>query len=162
LQTPTWEESDTCQQCNKPFFWNFRMMFDLKTVGMRQHHCRRCGKAVCEACSPNKLTIPIMGFESAVRVCSICHSLLKDQDRPSHVVLINAMHSITAMDLDETKKRMITVGQDRVVKVIFFSPLVDKSLSCRIFSDLGCTGTIFFEERIEHYLLLPYYWVEKK
>ncbi|OQV23767.1 WD repeat and FYVE domain-containing protein 2 [Hypsibius exemplaris] len=116
-ETPSWVESDNCQQCNKPFFWNFRMMFDTKTLGQRQHHCRNCGKAVCEACSPNRLTIPLMGFETAVRVCSICYALLKDKDRPSHAVLINVLHAVMSMDLDEMKKRMVTVGQDRVVKV---------------------------------------------
>lgn len=117
LQTPQWVESDTCQQCNKPFFWNFRMMFDLKTMGMRQHHCRNCGKAVCEACSPSRLTIPLLGFESAVRVCMICYNQLKDEDRPAHAILHNSLHSVSAMDLDETRKRMITVGTDRVVKI---------------------------------------------
>lgn len=93
------------------------MMFDTKTLGIRQHHCRHCGKAICDVCSPEKLTIPLMGFESPVRVCSVCFSSLKDEERPSHAVLMNAMHPISCIDVDETKKRMITVGQDKVVKV---------------------------------------------
>ena len=40
FQTSDWAESDNCQLCSKPFFWNFRAMYDQKQLGMRQHHCR--------------------------------------------------------------------------------------------------------------------------
>lgn len=36
LQTPEWAESDNCQRCQKPFFWNFKSMYDQKTIGIRQ------------------------------------------------------------------------------------------------------------------------------
>ncbi len=39
-QSSDWVESDTCQLCSKPFFWNFRAMYDQRQLGMRQHHCR--------------------------------------------------------------------------------------------------------------------------
>ncbi|GAU89035.1 hypothetical protein RvY_01633 [Ramazzottius varieornatus] len=126
-ETPTWQESDTCQQCNKPFFWNFKMMFDVKQLGMRQHHCRHCGKAICDACSPNRLTIPIMGFECPVRVCVVCYGLLKDQSRASKAVLNNTMHSITSIDVDETRKHMLTVGQDKVIKIWNVKNLLQKT-----------------------------------
>lgn len=77
-ETPSWVESDTCQLCGKPFFWNLRAMVDLRQLGSRQHHCRHCGKAVCDKCSSARLTIPVMGFEFAVRVCDPCHIALKD------------------------------------------------------------------------------------
>jgi WD repeat and FYVE domain-containing protein 2 len=38
---PDWVESDTCQLCAKPFFWNLKAMFEQKALGVnRQHHCR--------------------------------------------------------------------------------------------------------------------------
>ena len=40
LQTQDWAESNTCMLCNRPFFWNWRAMYEQKQVGMRQHHCR--------------------------------------------------------------------------------------------------------------------------
>lgn len=49
------DEHDSCEICTKKFdFFN------------RKHHCRKCGKVVCDACSP---------FEKeGNRVCSICNS----------------------------------------------------------------------------------------
>lgn len=79
-ETPEWVESDLCQLCGRPFFWNLRAMMDQRQLGLRQHHCRHCGKAVCEKCSSIKLTIPSMGFEFAVRVCEPCHVALKDKE----------------------------------------------------------------------------------
>jgi len=40
MQSVDWAESDVCQLCSKPFFWNFRAMYQQRQVGMRQHHCR--------------------------------------------------------------------------------------------------------------------------
>ena len=41
-----------------------------------QHHCRKCGRAVCAACSDHTSTYPKMGFEKPVRMCQDCHSSL--------------------------------------------------------------------------------------
>ena len=78
--TPDWVESDTCQLCTRAFFWNLRAMIDQKQIGIRQHHCRYCGKAVCDKCSTNRINIPIMGFEFDVRVCDQCHQRLKSEE----------------------------------------------------------------------------------
>ncbi|KAF2895392.1 hypothetical protein ILUMI_10787 [Ignelater luminosus] len=122
-ETPEWVESDLCQLCNRPFFWNLRAMMDQRQLGLRQHHCRHCGKAVCGRCSLGRLTIPVMGFEFAVRVCEPCHVALKDKDRPSLATFHDAKHSVVAMEVDETRKRLITVGQDRLIKVWDISAL---------------------------------------
>lgn len=79
-ETPEWNESDSCQLCSRPFFWNLRAMMDQRQLGLRQHHCRHCGKAVCDRCSSGRLSIPLMGFEFAVRVCEPCHLALKDAE----------------------------------------------------------------------------------
>ena len=36
VQTPEWIEGDCCHKCGSPFFWNFRKMWDEKTIGNRQ------------------------------------------------------------------------------------------------------------------------------
>ncbi|GIY96326.1 WD repeat and FYVE domain-containing protein 2 [Caerostris extrusa] len=80
--TPEWADSDYCQSMYKAFFWNInRAMVDQKTIGIRQHHCRRCGKAVCDKCSGNQSKIPIMGYEFDVRVCDECHTVITDADK---------------------------------------------------------------------------------
>ncbi|XP_022920553.1 WD repeat and FYVE domain-containing protein 2 [Onthophagus taurus] len=123
-ETPVWIESDSCQLCNRPFFWNFRAMMDQRQLGLRQHHCRHCGKAVCDRCSSQKLCIPIMGFEFAVRVCEPCYLTLKDVDRPSLATFHDAKHAIVAMCIDETRNKLLTVGQDRVIKIWDISALL--------------------------------------
>lgn len=121
---PDWVESDTCQLCAKPFFWNLKAMFEQKALGVnRQHHCRNCGKAVCDTCSPNRINIPIMGFEYDVRVCNTCHTALKDTERPSLATFLDAKHSIVDIDVDEDRKRILTVGQDRIIKIWDLSSL---------------------------------------
>lgn len=87
------------------------------STGIRQHHCRHCGKAICDNCSTNRINIPIMGFEYDVRVCDPCFKQLQTVERPSLASFHDAKHSIVHMDLDEERKRLLTVGQDRLIKV---------------------------------------------
>ncbi|XP_037711159.1 WD repeat and FYVE domain-containing protein 2 [Drosophila subpulchrella] len=116
-EVPGWVESNNCQLCSRPFFWNFRSMMDQKQLGIRQHHCRHCGKAVCDNCSTNRINIPIMGFEFDVRTCDPCYKQLQTVERPSLASFNDAKHSIVYMDLDEDRKRLLTVGQDRLIKI---------------------------------------------
>ncbi|KAH8377861.1 hypothetical protein KR093_007506 [Drosophila rubida] len=116
-EVPGWVESNNCQLCSRPFFWNFRSMMDQKQLGIRQHHCRHCGKAVCDNCSTNRINIPIMGFEYDVRCCDPCFKQLQTVERPSLASFHDAKHCIVHMDLDEERKRLLTVGQDRLIKV---------------------------------------------
>ncbi|XP_045470295.1 WD repeat and FYVE domain-containing protein 2 [Harmonia axyridis] len=122
-ETPEWVESDLCQLCGRPFFWNLRAMMDQRQLGLRQHHCRHCGKAVCEKCSAGRLTIPAMGFEFPIRVCDPCHNNLKDKERPSMATFHDAKHAIVSMTIDQTTKKLLSVGQDRIIKVWDISPL---------------------------------------
>jgi len=47
---PAWQhdsEVSACPICKRPFTWMFR-----------RHHCRKCGRVVCNDCSPHRITIP--------------------------------------------------------------------------------------------------------
>ncbi|EXJ61568.1 hypothetical protein A1O7_01996 [Cladophialophora yegresii CBS 114405] len=47
---PQWQpdsEATECPICKRPFTWMFR-----------RHHCRKCGRVVCNDCSPHRITIP--------------------------------------------------------------------------------------------------------
>lgn len=35
-ETPKWLESDNCQICQLPFFWNLKAMWSQKQIGLRQ------------------------------------------------------------------------------------------------------------------------------
>lgn len=68
---PVWEDplaSKICKECARPF-----------TVTRRQHHCRRCGKAVCARHSENRAKIPDMGYYTAVRVCDFCFARMDSE-----------------------------------------------------------------------------------
>ncbi len=53
-----------CQICERKF-----------SIVTRKHHCRNCGKCVCESCAPAKNTRPIksMGLHDPVRHCKQCY-----------------------------------------------------------------------------------------
>lgn len=124
-ETPQWSESDSCQRCNRPFFWNLRSMYENKTIGLRQHHCRRCGKAVCADCSHHRTTIPTMGFEFQVRVCDDCFPLFSDANRKPLAKIFNSQHHISNMDLNETKGLLLTTGYDRTMQLSKLSAVVE-------------------------------------
>ncbi|KAG8520849.1 WD repeat and FYVE domain-containing protein 1 [Galemys pyrenaicus] len=115
-EAPQWLESDSCQKCEQPFFWNIKQMWDTKTLGLRQHHCRKCGQAVCGKCSSKRSSYPVMGFEFQVRVCDSCYDSIKDEDRTSLATFHEGKHNISHMAMDVARGLMVTCGTDRVVK----------------------------------------------
>lgn len=64
---PEWEDSPVCQRC--------RTQFSLTN---RKHHCRHCGKCVCNDCSSNQAPIPKFAIYEPVRVCHGCYLRLKN------------------------------------------------------------------------------------
>lgn len=121
METPPWIESDNCQRCNRPFFWNFKAMYETKTIGLRQHHCRNCGKAVCGDCSQRRSTIPTLGFEFQVRVCDDCFPMFSDATRKPLAKFFSAPHHINCMDLNESKALLLTTGYDRTISLLSLS-----------------------------------------
>ncbi|XP_055923845.1 zinc finger FYVE domain-containing protein 26 homolog [Eupeodes corollae] len=56
------DEAAHCMCCRRAVF----------TMLMRRHHCRRCGRVVCFACSTNRMQIPELYEDVGVRVCNDC------------------------------------------------------------------------------------------
>eukprot|EP00656_Telonema_subtile_P053742 TRINITY_DN7851_c0_g1_i6.p1 TRINITY_DN7851_c0_g1~~TRINITY_DN7851_c0_g1_i6.p1 ORF type:complete len:1328 (-),score=420.88 TRINITY_DN7851_c0_g1_i6:63-4046(-) len=52
-----------CQICHRPF-----------GTFHRQHHCRACGRSVCDNCSPARQKMAHFNHFSAVRICAECAS----------------------------------------------------------------------------------------
>jgi len=117
IETQDWAESNTCMLCNRPFFWNWRAMYEQKQVGLRQHHCRKCGKAVCDGCSSKRSQLPLRGFEFAVRVCESCYINITEEDKKSHAKFYDMRGGVRAVDVCERRRLMATVGADREVKI---------------------------------------------
>lgn len=55
-------------------------MYEKRQIGLRQHHCRKCGKAICGACSVHRSPLPLLGHEFIVRVCDDCHPTITDSE----------------------------------------------------------------------------------
>uniref|UniRef100_A0A8R1U2L6 FYVE-type domain-containing protein n=1 Tax=Onchocerca volvulus TaxID=6282 RepID=A0A8R1U2L6_ONCVO len=121
VETPGWKTSDSCQLCDSPFFWNFREMWDKKVVGLRQHHCRTCGNAVCAKCCANTTRYPPMGYELPVRICNACQSRMQqfpDQFDLTSLAVISKLHQgIICMHLQESTGRLVTAGSDRILMI---------------------------------------------
>lgn len=58
---PEWTDSPFCCRCNDSF-----------SLTLRKHHCRRCGRTFCQACSSKNAPLPDLGVYEAVRVCEGC------------------------------------------------------------------------------------------
>ncbi|XP_074633755.1 WD repeat and FYVE domain-containing protein 2-like isoform X2 [Acropora palmata] len=116
-ETPEWSQSDVCERCGGPFFWNFKAMWNQRAVGVRQHHCRKCGRAVCNDCGGKESSYPILGYENSVRMCVECHESVTDDERLPLADLHDAKHTTRSMHLDLTKGRLLTCGGDRIVKI---------------------------------------------
>lgn len=112
-----WNESDVCESCSTPFFWNVKSMWETKSFGGRQHHCRKCGKALCAKCSANTDVIPQMGFELQVRVCDNCHIQLEAEKQTSLATFHDLRHAAVYLDVDENSRTILTTGKDRVIKL---------------------------------------------
>ncbi|KAM9311669.1 FYVE, RhoGEF and PH domain-containing protein 6 [Gastrophryne carolinensis] len=52
------------------------------TLTWRRHHCRACGKIICQACSTNKYSLEYLKNHLA-RVCDHCYQELQKQDSQS-------------------------------------------------------------------------------
>ncbi|XP_041972423.1 rabankyrin-5 [Aricia agestis] len=61
-----WAESDLCQECATKF-----------TLTMRKHHCRHCGRMLCNKCSSQDIPILKFGMNKPQRVCEICFNVLQ-------------------------------------------------------------------------------------
>ena len=43
----------------------------------RQHHCRKCGTAICDECSQCKQPLPELAYYQEVRICRNCHESIE-------------------------------------------------------------------------------------
>nr|VZI44397.1 unnamed protein product [Spirometra erinaceieuropaei] len=61
LQEPAWSDGPFCVECFAPFGFK-----------RRKHHCRHCGRVLCNACSEQDVPIVKYGLNKPVRVCKTC------------------------------------------------------------------------------------------
>mmetsp|Transcript_46323 Transcript_46323/g.110268 ORF Transcript_46323/g.110268 Transcript_46323/m.110268 type:complete len:319 (+) Transcript_46323:70-1026(+) len=95
---------------------------EFNSAFCRKHHCRQCGRVVCDACSQTRLRLP--GSQSATkeRVCDECKpevggthaaSFLEDATERSEIVdVLRKALSETDHDLRVLKEAMSKLGAD--------------------------------------------------
>ncbi|OWK00961.1 hypothetical protein Celaphus_00016553 [Cervus elaphus hippelaphus] len=93
-------------------------------VERQEHHCRKCGKAVCGKCSSKRSPIPLMGFEFEVRVCDSCHEAITDEERAPTATFHDSKHNIVHVHFDATRGWLLTSGTDKVIKLWDMTPVV--------------------------------------
>lgn len=112
-----WHENDACELCQTPFYWNFSKMWQNKTLGVRQHHCRLCGRALCMKCTDRGHSIPSMGFEKLVRLCVSCYDDLKVQNQISLCTRFQLPSPTTHLHHETTKNIIIASTKDRSIQI---------------------------------------------
>jgi len=129
LSSTEWSQSDNCQLCNRPFFWNFKSMYDQKQMGLRQHHRRRSGKAICDHCTSKKSVHPRAGYEHAMRVCEEGHINITPQEKESLAVFFDIRHAVTYLNFDQSRKLLLSIGNDHVIKLWDLSNFLSATFS---------------------------------
>lgn len=119
-------------------------MFDQKQIGLRQHHCRCCGRAVCADCSPHKSVLPAYGFEYEVRICIDCSRSLTESDRMPLATSQEAKHSIINLYLDDDRGRLLSLGHDRVFR---FNLHISSSITRKFYAGYQNLGHIIPPEK---------------
>nr|XP_034176394.1 rabankyrin-5 isoform X1 [Osmia lignaria] len=65
-QEAPWADKDLCLECGTKF-----------SLTMRKHHCRHCGRVLCNKCSGQDVPIVKFGLNKPVRVCAVCFDVLQ-------------------------------------------------------------------------------------
>jgi len=79
VQPQRWKSAsaaDLCEECQRPFWTahdgHGRRCDTVLTLDASKHHCRNCGRVVCDECSKDRKCVPWEGHSQAVRVCKVC------------------------------------------------------------------------------------------
>jgi len=67
----TFDERRICACCQSDFNWAYVLQSEPQH-NLARHHCRQCGRLVCDGCSKHRKAHPLLGFEQPVRTCDTC------------------------------------------------------------------------------------------
>jgi hypothetical protein len=99
------------------------------TFRNRRHHCRHCGRLVCEACSPNRFVLTTPNAAGVIsnepqRVCLTCYEALRQK---------------------KEKKIQVVQNKDKNLELMLSTSLISDSLISLFYLD-GSTKTIGIDE----------------
>ncbi|KAM3962427.1 zinc finger FYVE-type containing 26 spastizin [Aphomia sociella] len=78
--------ADRCMLCHTSIF----------SMIIRRHHCRRCGRLVCHACSRNRMQVPTYPSSVKFRVCDDCYTQTMNKKSSTDQDLIMSSNSDSA------------------------------------------------------------------
>jgi hypothetical protein len=103
---PPYEEVSHCRVCNCTF-----------TTFKRRHHCRACGRSLCNEHSSNQKALPQFGIYTPVRVCDDCLKPPKARAKPATTYAKNigedvekTSTSISKMNLSSDDRNEVEVA----------------------------------------------------
>ncbi|KAH8375975.1 hypothetical protein KR200_012072 [Drosophila serrata] len=148
------EEASHCMCCRRAAF----------TMLMRRHHCRRCGRVVCYACSTHRMRIPELYDELEVRICNDCASSSAPRDQGDGVSSerSNVSGSGSSLGCSEVCKWRLSgiITHDKVMREEFsyeHAPSVALSLSIlrHHVEQRSCVELLLFHCRKLEKLIVP-------
>eukprot|EP00475_Leptophrys_vorax_P023372 TRINITY_DN319_c0_g1_i1.p1 TRINITY_DN319_c0_g1~~TRINITY_DN319_c0_g1_i1.p1 ORF type:complete len:276 (+),score=61.57 TRINITY_DN319_c0_g1_i1:670-1497(+) len=91
-------ETDMCMLCGDRF-----------TTLRRRHHCRSCGKLMCNACTTQRTSLPQLGYDAGdpQRVCTYCFSVIKTQAEPLEVKLQMLYEHLHLMEFEQIDWKLV-------------------------------------------------------
>jgi len=96
-QPASWNASlnaESCEECIQPFGGGLGSKNDSS-----KHHCRHCGRVICDACSKDRLCVPWEGHSKAVRVCKACKEVVEVRN-----------HALQVYDTLSERIRLVRTG----------------------------------------------------
>jgi hypothetical protein len=90
-----WKRSNLCQTCGKAFG-----MF------LRKHHCRKCGRCICDKCSPFRSTLPELTYKDLVRICLDCSKGVSERRKGKDDVEIPNFTKLKKKRLTKCEKKL--------------------------------------------------------
>ena len=80
MHPPCFLPSDWIKDNARPEYWEADKDISVCVVCAKNfqehkltlHHCRACGKGVCDLCSLSKRPVKTRGWDAPVRVCDVC------------------------------------------------------------------------------------------
>lgn len=132
---PDWTDSPICTRCRVEF-----------SFSCRQHHCRRCGKSFCNACSSRELPLSEYGLPEPVRVCEPCYVDRTNgqiKREPSQVVLPGEkrIHSPVDLEVEEAIKLSLMEDKLRQARLASSSAEEESQIASAIAASLKDTKT---------------------
>jgi hypothetical protein len=111
---PNWILSPVCQICIRKF-----------STFLRCHHCRYCGKAVCDECSKLETKIEIYGYKYPQRICNPCAARMVIENQTiMKYSRLKRSNSQTCLVADSTEVRVTEAIYKRSSSVVYYN-LID-------------------------------------